>query len=135
MPSPTRGRPPRQGRGVQVRQVPPRVQAGECGAGPPQVAADPLHPAQGGLFAAHLRQPPVQHGRKFRPAVPQGPKRLDGYSQPPQQLDLLQGPQVLLAVIPVAVTGPGGGQQPLRLVVADIGPGHAGPGLHLLAGQ
>ena len=42
----------------------------------------------------------------------------------PQQLDLLQNRTVRFAVIPVAVFGPLGRQQPLRLVVADIRPWH-----------
>ena len=125
----------RQGWGVQVRQIPPRVQGCVGGPRPPQVAADTLHPVQRRPLAAQLRQAPVQHGGQVRLSRPQGPELLDGHPQPPQELDLLQRPQVLLAVVPVAVAPPDGGEQPLRLVVADVGPRHAGPGLHLLAGH
>ena len=125
----------RQRRRVQSVQVGSGVQTGKGLPRRPQPAADLLHPVQGRPLPAHFRKAPVQHGGKLQPSGGQFFQFFNGHAQPPQQLDLLQSGQVLLAVLPVAVFRPGRAQQSLRLVIPDVGPGHAGPLLHLLAGQ
>ena len=61
------------------------------------------------------------------------PDLLDGHAQLPQQFDLLQPPQLFLAVIPVAVFRIASGvQQPLLLIKADILFGNAHQRLYFI---
>lgn len=48
------------------------------------------------------------------------PNLLQGDVQLPQQLDLPQGLHVRLAVVPVAVVRPTGGEKPLLFIEADV---------------
>ena len=110
--------------GVQVLQPLPAVrQAAAQADGRLQVLPLPL---QGDEMAAH----PVPHrvGAPLHLA-----DLLQGHPQLPQQLDPPQGLHLRLSVIPVAVLAvPPGGEQPLRLVKADVLSGDAHQGLHLV---
>ena len=55
--------------------------------------------------------------------------------QLPQELDFQQGVQILLPVVPVAVGGPGGMDEPQALIVAHIGTGQAGGFLNFSDGH
>ena len=103
--------------------------------GLPQLPADGLRLAEGRPLLGNAREPPGHQLLQGEGAIL---GRLDvrqGHPQQPQQLDALQGLQVLLGVVPVAVLPPLRGEKALRLIVADVGPAHAAQRLDLFDGH
>ena len=101
----------------------------------PHGPADPGGLAQLRPLGGQGGQPSLQGGLQVQLPRLEGPDLLQGEPHLPQQLDLQQGIQILLPVVPVAVLPPGGMNEPLALIVADIGPGQSGALLHLFDGH
>ena len=101
----------------------------------PHGPADPCGLTKLRLLGGQGGQPALQGGFQIQLSRLEGPDHLQGEPHLPQQLDFQQSVHVLLTVVPVAVLPSGGMNEPLALVVTDVGSWQPGALLHLFDGH